>query len=126
MCVEASDPSAFTIDLDDLLVRCLGNLEFAERILAMFQERFDQDLVELDRLWLEGDAPGVARLAHRLKGASANAAARGLHWRVSQIEQLARQASLTAVGPHLDHLRQEWETLRQSLPLVGSAAGSDE
>ena len=118
---EVPDQSAVAIDLDQLLVRCMGNLDFAERILQIFQERFDADLDELDRLLASGDAAGLTGLAHRLKGASANAAAPALHTRVAQIEQLARQESLDAVRPCLVDLRREWAMMRDSLPLVGSA-----
>jgi len=124
MYAEVPDQAAVAIDLDQLLVRCLGNLEFAERILQIFQERFDKDLAELDRMLAGGDAAGMTRLAHRLKGASANAAAPALlQTRVAEIERLARQERLDAVRPHLVELRREWETLRDSLPLVGSAEG---
>jgi HPt (histidine-containing phosphotransfer) domain-containing protein len=120
---ERCDQATAAIDFDQLLARCLGNLEFAERILQIFQERFDEDLDELDRMTAAEDADGVARLAHRLKGASANAAATALQKRVAQIEQLARQKSLDAVGPCLAGLRRGWEMLRGSLPLVDSAEG---
>lgn len=125
MCLPSSETSASAIDLDELLVRCLGNLEFAERILAMFQERFDADLEEMERLAREGDAVNTARLAHRLKGASANASASGLQTRVAEIEQLARQGDLGTVRPRLDDLQREWEIVKQSLPLVGSAVSFD-
>jgi HPt (histidine-containing phosphotransfer) domain-containing protein len=124
MYAEVPDEAAVAIDLDQLLVRCLGNLEFAERIIQIFQERFDKDLDELDRMLEAGDSDGVACLAHRLRGASANAAAPALETRVAQIELLARQDCLDAVQPRLVELRREWDMLRDSLPMLGSADGS--
>ena len=44
-------------------------------VLAKFQHRFDEDLVELDEALLAQDAAAVASIAHRIKGASANVAA---------------------------------------------------
>jgi HPt (histidine-containing phosphotransfer) domain-containing protein len=100
--------SPAALDLDDLLARCLGNIEFAARILAMFQTRFGEDLEALERHLVEGDADSVLRLAHRLKGSSANASAPGLQVLTAEIEQLARDRDLGSVHGRLPDLRQEW------------------
>jgi HPt (histidine-containing phosphotransfer) domain-containing protein len=102
------------LDADDLMGRCLGNLEFAERILAMFQTRFGEDLGELERMLAAGDAESVAYLSHRLKGAAANAAAPSLKTLAAEIEQLARARSLDGVQRRLDDLRHEWDWFRET------------
>ena len=68
----------------------MGNIGFAERILAKFQDRFEHDLEELDKALQARDADAVARTAHRIKGASANVAASRLHEHAAEIEQLGR------------------------------------
>ncbi len=98
------------LDIDDLLGRCLGNLQFAEHVLTMFQTRCDEDLAELEQAATSGDADQVARLAHRLKGASANAAAPRLRAQAEQIEMAAREQNLADLPDRLDELRQEWRS----------------
>ena len=101
-------------DVDDLMRRCLGNRDFAERILAMFQTRFDEDVHELERMLAAGDAESVAYLSHRLKGAAANAAAPTLKALAAEIEQLACAWSLDEVQRRLDDLRHEWDWFKES------------
>ncbi len=102
------------LDVDDLMGRCLGNLEFAERILAMFQTRFDEDLHELERMLAADDAESVAYLSHRLKGAAANAAAPSLKTLAAEIEQLARARNLDEAKRHLDDLWHEWDWFKET------------
>ena len=84
------DSTRRVLNIDELLARCMGNIGFAERILAKFQDRFEHDLEELDRALQARDAEAVARTAHRIKGASANVAASRLHEHAAEIEQLGR------------------------------------
>jgi HPt (histidine-containing phosphotransfer) domain-containing protein len=106
--------------VEDLLGRCLGNLQFAERVLTMFQQRCDEDLAELERAVATEDTEAVVSLAHRLKGASANAAALGLRARASQMEQAARRRSLAETRQHLEDLRDEWHRFRSAISLLGT------
>ncbi len=111
------DDAQVVFDADDLMARCLGNIEFAEHILEMFQTRFGEDLVELERYLAAGDADAVARLAHRLKGASANASARTLQTIAAEIEHKARTRSLDGVGARLGDLRSEWGWFQETASL---------
>jgi HPt (histidine-containing phosphotransfer) domain-containing protein len=101
------ETQASAFDFDELLNRCLGNLEFAERVLAKFQSRFDDDLVELEHALEVQDAEAVARVAHRLKGASATAAANSISHRAAEIESLARNHQVGQIPEHLQQLRSE-------------------
>lgn len=121
MLPDALDRAGGVLDMEDLLTRCLGNVEFAERILAMFRERFGADLAELEKTAAAGDSLAVARLAHRLKGASANAAAPGLRSAAARVEQAARQGSLAEVPARLGELRREWRRFTESLSLLEAA-----
>ena len=96
------------LNIDELLARCLGNISFATRMLAKFQDRFEQDLLELDKAILAQDTEAVARIAHRIKGASANVAAAQLHESSAEIEQSGRARRLSDISTGVDRLRQEW------------------
>jgi HPt (histidine-containing phosphotransfer) domain-containing protein len=99
-------PSA--LNHEELLARCMGNIEFAERVLDKFQQSFGADLVELERGLDSEDAERVTSVAHRLKGASASVSAPGLSQWAAEIEQLGRTAQLSEVPIHLEGLRKEW------------------
>jgi HPt (histidine-containing phosphotransfer) domain-containing protein len=102
------DSTRSVLNTDELLARCMGNIGFAERILAKFQDRFEHDLEELDKALQARDADAVARTAHRIKGASANVAASRLHEHAAEIERLGRTARLSDIPHGLEQLRDEW------------------
>ena len=78
------------IQFDELVKRCLGNLSFAQRVISKFTSRLEDDIDELKEAMQKESLPDVARLAHRLKGASANVAAEGLRRLAEEIEHQAR------------------------------------
>lgn len=100
------DPPVF--DREDLLARCLGKLDLAERVLAKFHLRFELDLDELEQAMRSEDLESLARVAHRLKGASANVAAVRLRVKAAGIEELARRGCLQEISEYMEGLRSEW------------------
>ena len=96
------------LNVDELLARCLGNIDFAARVLATFQDRFGQDLEQLEKGLREQDTPTIAQVAHRIKGSTANVSAPGLHETATQIEQLGRQNRIADVSSSIEQLRCEW------------------
>lgn len=111
------------LDVQELLNRCMGNLDFAERILEKFQSRFDADFAELEQAMDAQDSAAAARVAHRLKGASATAAAHGLRQQAATIEELARQQCLAEIPSRLEDLRHEWA--RFSVSAAGLAKATE-
>ncbi len=96
------------IDLDDLMARCLNNIELAQRVIVMFQESSDENFIGIEEAVAAKDTESIAHLAHRLKGASANVAASGLCDQAAELEQAARRCLLAEIPGHLENLRQEW------------------
>jgi HPt (histidine-containing phosphotransfer) domain-containing protein len=95
-------------NVEELVERCLGHIDFVERILDRFQLRFEDDLAELE-LGLEAeDAEGVVHVAHRLKGAAANVAAPILRTRLAEIERLGREERLSEITLQVALIRAEW------------------
>lgn len=122
MNAQVNDQVMDVLDLGDLLSRCLGNVEFAQRILGKFQERCDEDVEALEKAVFDGDAEAIARLAHRLKGASANASAMGLQKHASEIEHAARHQSIEEVPASLEKLKTEWARFSEAVSQLGSFA----
>ncbi len=105
---EGGNPAAAVFNRQELIARCLGNFELAERVLSKFQTRFEEDLEELQRAIVAENAEWTAAVAHRLKGAAANAAAPMLRDRTAKIEDLARRRALAEVSPYLRRLQEAW------------------
>ena len=106
------------LDVEDLMTRCMGNIEFAGRVLSTFQKLGDEAIADLEQAIAAEEAETLARLAHRLKGASANVAAPGLRTHAAEIERAARQSSLEEIPAHLENLRSEWSRFNATLPLL--------
>lgn len=107
MSLQGADRNGGVLDVEDLFARCLGNADFVWRVLDKFQERCEEDLAAMERACLEGDVDALARLAHRLKGASANASALRLREHAAEIEHAARRQALAAIPPRLEDLKRE-------------------
>ncbi|MBN1911087.1 MAG: Hpt domain-containing protein [Pirellulales bacterium] len=103
------DTAKPVLDREDLLTRCLGNIEFAQRILSRFRERCAEDLASLEQAAQAGDADTAATLAHRIKGSAGNASALSMQAVAAAIEQAARQGTLGSVQDDLRTLRHEWD-----------------
>jgi HPt (histidine-containing phosphotransfer) domain-containing protein len=86
--------TGLALDVPQLLDRCLGSRQLIERVLQSYGQRFSEDL-ELLRVEIEaGSAEQTAKVAHRLKGASANAAALELAGLAAELEAAARDEQL--------------------------------
>lgn len=106
----------------ELLSRCLGKQEFATRIIERFQSCFVADVTALKRLHEANDWPGIACLAHRLKGAAASIGAKHLWGLMAELEvasqrELAQRGdellrSIVAHGPTLTESIDEWRNGR--------------
>ncbi|MCA9101062.1 MAG: Hpt domain-containing protein [Planctomycetales bacterium] len=115
--IQAQTEAATTVvDVDELLSRCLGNLEFAERIIAIFQARCSTDLEQLEEAIDQQDLQRVAAVAHRLKGACANAAAHPLCERISQLRQAACANALDDVTARFQEVQDEWAHFVAAVP----------
>jgi HPt (histidine-containing phosphotransfer) domain-containing protein len=97
------------LDIERLRNRCMGNIDLLQRVLDQFSKRLPEELAELERALELSDSEQVARIAHRIKGTSANVSAERLQHAAAEIESLSRMGCVTDVPPRLDRLRHEWE-----------------
>lgn len=104
------------LDRDELFRRCTGKLDLVERVLDRFCSRFELDLAELEQAVFAEDLETVARVAHRIKGASASIAAHGIRTRVAETEDLARRGEPAGVLRQVEGLRQEWARFQGEFP----------
>jgi HPt (histidine-containing phosphotransfer) domain-containing protein len=97
------------IDHDALLMRCLNKIDFAERMLALFQERCIEEMSDLVGAVERRDLEAVRKIAHRMSGACANAAAFGLQARVTELRKAADAGSIDEVVMRMEALEREWD-----------------
>lgn len=103
------------MNFDELLTRCLNNIEFAERMLTLFHGRCADDVAELEEAFNRSDIDSVRRIAHRLAGASANAAATGLQSRAAELRRAVDRNATHEIQPRLLELREEWRRFADAL-----------
>ena len=101
------DCGTSSLDLQDLVDRCLGNIALVERVVAKFEVGFHRDLVELEEALSNRDSAALATVAHRLKGASANVSAQRMHQTAAQVERLSREGRLAEVPEAVEALHLE-------------------
>ena len=118
---ELIDPEPAALEYDQLVARLMGNVELAQRLIASFQRHFQEEVAQIQEQLDAEDAQGIAALAHRLKGASANVAAERLCGRAEEIERLARAERLDRIPPYLDQLRDEWARFVDSASSLSGA-----
>lgn len=103
------------VDYNQLVTRCLNKLDFAERMLTLFQSHCGQEMEVLESAVAEGNLESVRRIAHRLGGAAANAAAFGLQNCAGELRLAASSGSLQQTTRSLTELQREWRRFNEAM-----------
>lgn len=111
------------IDHESLLTRCLNKLDFAERMLMLYQGHCAGELTELDQAFERGDMESVRRIAHRVAGASANAAAFGMRAKATELRHAIDGGSVDVAKECLTQLREEWDKVNSAMSEFCTPAG---
>jgi HPt (histidine-containing phosphotransfer) domain-containing protein len=109
---------------EELLARCVGRLDFAERIIGKFVEHFERDIQHLEDSLVQGDLSAMVCTAHRMKGAAANVAAPALLAQTAEIEQSAKQERPEDLRANLSRLREEWKRFSLSVTCLSRGAAA--
>jgi CheY-like chemotaxis protein/HPt (histidine-containing phosphotransfer) domain-containing protein len=108
-------PPSEVFDEADLLRRLMGDKTTARSICSVFAEEASANIAGLQDALVASDFARAARLAHSLKGSSANLGAPGLREVAAKIEKLLQSGDASAAGALVPQLRERFETLRQAL-----------
>jgi HPt (histidine-containing phosphotransfer) domain-containing protein len=100
------------LDLQQLVHRCMGRIDLAERLLNSFENRFPTDLAQVEQCLAEGDPAKLARICHQLKGAAANISAPQLHSVMSRMEQAVRDGQNDNANRCLHEAQEAWTKFR--------------
>jgi HPt (histidine-containing phosphotransfer) domain-containing protein len=101
------------LDFEALVNRCMGNMDFVDRVLLKINERLPLDIEELERALNQQDAQQVAGVAHRIKGSVANISANKLQGIAQEIENMGREGIIESIPSRINALHKEWENLRE-------------
>jgi CheY-like chemotaxis protein/HPt (histidine-containing phosphotransfer) domain-containing protein len=106
------------IDIDSLLLRFQGNAAMAERLLGKFQNQLGDQISSLRESLARRDGEGFTRLAHNIKGASANMSAERVRDAARDLEQLGEAADFNAAAACVEKLAEE---VRECLAFIPGA-----
>ncbi len=110
------------ITLDELLGRCMGDIEFSRNILQGFVSSSQAQLDEIASDLADGqDHLSIAKKVHRLKGTAATVAAGPLLGTLQELEHLLRNEETGAAN--IDQLtEQAMQQFRQIRDFANSGA----
>ncbi len=101
------------IDIESALTRFDGDKKFFEEMLEEFLNYMPRLLNILSQVTREGDAEGVEREAHSIKGAAGNLGARGIADLALKLELQGRTGDLAHAQEMLDNLRTEFKRFEE-------------
>jgi HPt (histidine-containing phosphotransfer) domain-containing protein len=105
---ESQPPSSnHPMDLDALLGRCMGDLAFRNRLLALFPGQAEVGLGKIANALAQGNGVELAQAAHGLKGTAANMSAPAVQSLAARIEALGRAGEMAQAGELMVQLREQ-------------------
>jgi len=120
----ASYPPAADVGADDplhvpsLLDRCMGNVDFLNRLLDKFRNRVGSEVERLSQAVQAQNAQEMAQVAHSLKGAAANVSAINLARIALELEQLGAGSDWETASACLTKLREEVDRCIRYVPVI--------
>jgi HPt (histidine-containing phosphotransfer) domain-containing protein len=102
-------------DLAHLLLRLLGDHDLLDRIVEAFLSDMPRQIQKLKDLLSAGDAPGLERQAHSIKGAAANLGGGRLEKVARQMEQAANAGDLRTVQALMAELETHYSRLSETI-----------
>ncbi len=103
------------LDREFLLGNLEGDRDMLAEIVGIFRSSVPDTLGDIRRAVSGGDAPGIQRGAHQLKGALANLGARAASAAAAQLEGCGRGAALGEAAGALEALEEELRRLEPEL-----------
>jgi HPt (histidine-containing phosphotransfer) domain-containing protein len=104
-----------SIDREVALARVGGDAELLHEIACLFLDDYPKVIADLHAAAARGDASGVERTAHNLKGSVANFGAHTAIETALKIEDLGRARRLGELTPLLQALEQALAAIRPEL-----------
>ena len=103
-----------------MLGRLMGDEAIVRVISNAFLDDIPRQVRALKRVLAADDVQGTERLAHTIKGATANVGGERLREVASQMEQAARAGDLATAGSRMAELEARFEQLKDTMAGSGS------
>lgn len=113
-----ADPAPRVFDIKEALDRVEGDRDLLEEIVRIFTGECSSNMDAIRRALSAGDAPLLERLAHTIKGASANLSASAVSTAALKVEKLAAAGDLADARQWVDKLQDEIGRLLPELAAV--------
>lgn len=113
--------AATVVDLEDLLARCGGRQEFADRLLRKFIRQAEDDLLEIAAAIVRQEGHAISAAAHRLRSSAVNVSARGLDGLASELDRVARSGVLTGTQLLHEQLQAQLQEVREFVTRTAAA-----
>lgn len=101
-------------DMEQLVRRCMGKIELAERLLKSFESRFPEDLSKIEDSLREYDSKAASRMVHQLKGAAANVSAPDLYSMLTLLEDVVRSEQYERANDCVGEIHLKWRRYANS------------
>jgi PAS domain S-box-containing protein len=112
------------IDRNTLLMRCRGNVEFAQSLLSDFEVDLPQRVDRIVSDLRQSDAAAAIESAHTLKGAAGTMSAEPLQTLAAEIEEATKSGNLADASVGVDRLRDEAQRCLHFIPKLREQIGN--
>jgi two-component system sensor histidine kinase/response regulator len=109
------------IDLDSLLRRCRGKAPLVETLLTKFEAAVGTQLEQINAGMTRLDGAAVSRLAHTIKGASANLSADQLSHEAAELERLSVLGEWDSTTESLRRLESRIRECLEYMPVIANS-----
>lgn len=113
------------IDLDDALNRALGDAAFLKMMFDEFQVSLPDFIADIEAAVQDGDMAAMDRVAHQLKGASANLGVVSVASAALALERLGKSGQSERAGEALQALKIAIQDFDEQLALIDWALLSE-
>lgn len=108
----AGETVASALDRQELIERMMGNVQIAQRMLQQFIDKCDTEADLLETTVRLANPDEIASLAHRHKGTAKTLAAPRVATLATEIEQQAREGSVSDLLETVEQLREAHRELK--------------
>ena len=113
--VEPKDEPEMLINEEELMDRIGNDVEFLAELVEVYRKEYPNQLAAARKAIASGDAEGLTRAGHALRGALANLAATGSAAAASSLEQMGMEGDLSMAAVELDELESEMASVLAQL-----------
>ena len=113
--VSSQEPGAVVFDKTGMMARLMDDEDLAQTVATGFLEDIPRQIVALRRYLEAGNAAGVERQAHTIKGAAANVSGEILRAVAFEIEKAGKIGDLDTVEARMTDIETQFERLKEAM-----------